>query len=161
MFDFLKKKDKDIKEIYATQSGKSVSITNVPDPVFSEKMLGDGIAIIPDDNEVLSPVNGTIIDVTDTLHAYCITTDDGLDILVHIGINTVELKGEGFKSFVKVNDKVNVGDRLASVDLEFIKSKGYETYTPIIITNCNELKEIKGVETDTQKGNTVVLTYKK
>lgn len=161
MFDFLKKKDKDIKEIYATQNGKSVSITQVPDPVFSEKMLGDGIAIIPDDNEVLSPVNGTIIDVTDTLHAYCITTDDGLDILVHIGINTVELKGEGFKSFVKVNDKVKIGDKLASADLEFIKSKGYETYTPIIITNSNELKEIETFEIETQKGNTVVLTYKK
>ncbi|MFZ2539120.1 MAG: PTS glucose transporter subunit IIA [Oscillospiraceae bacterium] len=161
MLDFLKKKEKKAGEIFATQNGTAVELAEVPDPVFAEKMLGDGIAIIPTDNLILCPVNGTIIDVIDTLHAYCIESDDGLDILVHIGINTVELKGEGFTSLVKVNDKVKVGDKLAIADLEFIKSKGYEIYTPIIITNSDVLKEANHLTGKVEQGKTVVFTYQK
>ncbi|WMJ23988.1 PTS glucose transporter subunit IIA [Paludicola sp. MB14-C6] len=161
MFGLFKKKENEASEIFATQNGTAIALTDVPDEVFSEKMLGDGIAIIPTSNEVVSPVNGTIIDVTETLHAYCIATDDGLEILIHIGVDTVELKGEGFESFVKANDKVKVGDKLATVDLDFIKSKGYQTHTPIIITNMQDIKEMKTNLVQTQQAKTVVMTYKK
>ena len=84
--------------LLAAQNGTIIPIEKLPDPVFSGKVLGDGYAIDPTDGKVLSPVSGTIVDVQDTLHAYCLETDDGLELLVHIGINTVELKGEGFRT---------------------------------------------------------------
>lgn len=148
-------------EFLATQTGKAVALADVPDPVFSEKMLGDGVAIIPESNEVFSPVDGKIIDVTDTLHAYCIQSKDGLDILVHIGINTVELKGEGYKSCVKVGDQVKAGDKLAEADLNFIRGKGYEVFTPIIITNMDAVKSISAELGNVQAGKTCVATYVK
>lgn len=158
MFGFGKKKE---GEIIATQNGKIVELDTVPDEMFAQKMLGDGVAVLPSSNEVLSPVAGVVSSMTDTLHAYGITSNDGLEVLVHVGLDTVELKGEGFKSFVKEGDKVKVGDKLAEVDLEFLKSKGYEVYTPIIITNFDELKELNFKSGDVIGGETVVMTYKK
>ena len=141
------------------QNGKAVSLSEVPDEAFSEKMLGDGVAVIPEDNRVLSPVSGTVIDVTDTLHAYCIQTNDGLDILVHIGINTVELKGEGFKSFVKCGDTVKAGDLIAEADISFLKEKGYPVFTPVIITNMDAVKDVSFLTGDVQAAKSCVITY--
>ena len=100
----MKKKTKN--ELLATQNGTIVDLKDVPDEAFAQKLLGDGVAILPTDNEVYSPVDGTIIQVSDTLHAYGISTKDGLDILIHIGIDTVELQGEGFEPLVKEGDQV-------------------------------------------------------
>ena len=157
MFSF-KKKNKDLK-ILATQDGTIVSIYNVPDDVFSQKMLGDGLAVIPESNEVYSPVDGTIVQVTDTLHAYAIHSDNGLDVLVHIGINTVELKGEGFKAMVKEGDHVKAGDILAVADLDFIKSKGYELYTPTVITNMDMIKSFSVNIGKAKAGSSVAAVY--
>ena len=88
------------KVIIATQTGEAVSITEVPDPVFSEKMMGDGFAIIPTENKVCSPVSGEVVSVTKSLHAYGIRTEEGLEVLVHVGLDTVALNGEGFKSSI-------------------------------------------------------------
>lgn len=156
MFSFGKKK---IGQILATQSGKAVPLTEVPDAAFSEKMLGDGVAIIPEENRIFSPVSGTVIDVTETLHAYCIEADDGLEVLVHIGINTVELKGEGFKSFVKNGDRVKAGDMLAEADIGLLKEKGYPIYTPIIITNLEAIKELTMTTGEVQAAKSGVLNY--
>ena len=103
--------------VTAPISGKIIPITEVPDSVFSEKVLGDGIAIIPSDGKIYSPVNGVVSSVAETLHAYGFTSDDGLDVLVHFGLETVNLKGEGFKSYVKDGDRVSVGDLVAEVDI--------------------------------------------
>lgn len=146
-------------EIFSTQTGKAISLTEVPDEVFSQKMLGDGAAVIPEGNEIVCPVGGTIVDVTPTLHAYCIHTDDDLDILVHIGIDTVELKGEGFKSLVKTGDAVKAGDPLAAVDIAFLKEKGYPIYTPIIITNMDAVKTIAVHAGEVQAGKSCVISY--
>lgn len=154
MFGFKKK-----GKIFASQNGRAVALSEVPDPAFSEKMLGDGVAIIPEDDTVLSPVNGTVVDVTNTLHAYCIQTDDGLDVLIHIGINTVELKGEGFKSLVKSGDKVKAGQPLAQADIKFLKDKGYQIYTPILITNMDAVNSISVSTGNTQAGKSCVITY--
>jgi len=156
MFHF---KNKNAGKIYATQNGTVVDLSKVPDEVFSGKILGDGIAILPDDDTVLCPVDGTIVDVTETLHAYCIHSTDGLDILVHIGVDTVNLKGEGFKSFVKAGDTVKVGDVLAEADIHLIREKGYEIYTPIIITNMDDIKEMKSNLGIVTAGKSVVMSY--
>ena len=103
MFGFSKKK---VNELKATQTGELVDIATLPDPVFAEKMLGDGFAIKPSDDKIYSPASGTVIEVQDSLHAYGIETPDGLQLLIHIGINTVELNGEGFTTSIKKGDKI-------------------------------------------------------
>lgn len=158
MFHFGRKKSEPAR-VVATQTGKSVALSDVPDEAFAQKMLGDGVAILPSEGTVVSPVEGEIVEVLDSLHAYGIHTKDGLDILVHIGINTVELKGEGFKAFVKVGDQVKAGDKLAEVDLALLKEKGFPAYTPIIITNSDAVKSMETTLGDTKAGETVVLTY--
>ncbi|MGL5973511.1 MAG: PTS sugar transporter subunit IIA [Oscillospiraceae bacterium] len=154
------KKGKRQGEIFATQDGVSIDVSEVPDEVFSSKMLGESIAIIPSSNDVFSPVNGTVVDVNENLHAYSITSDDNVDVLVHIGIDTVELKGEGFESFVKVGDNVKVGDKLATADLDFIKSKGYGIHT-IIILNNDEIKDLEFNNKDVEKGKDIIIKYNK
>lgn len=126
--------------VTAPISGKIIPITEVPDSVFSEKVLGDGIAIIPSDGKIYSPVNGVVSSVAETLHAYGFTSDDGLDVLVHFGLETVNLKGEGFKSYVKDGDRVSVGDLVAEVDIELLKSKGINIITPVLI--CGGAEEL-------------------
>ena len=137
------KQDQNAGKVFATQTGKAIDITEVPDEVFAGKMLGEGIAIIPTEGKVYSPVSGEVVSVAPTLHAYGIRTAEGLEYLVHIGLETVALKGEGFKAAVKQGDQVNRGDLLAEVDLEFIQSKGCKTYTPIVITNLESDKKVK------------------
>ena len=143
MFSLFKKQTSTSYPILSTQDGTIVELKNVPDDVFAGKMLGDGVAIIPTCNNIVSPVDGTILQVFDTLHAYAIHSDDGLDILVHIGINTVELNGEGFTALVKAGDRVKAGDIIATADIAFLKRKGYELHTPIIITNMDDVKSIE------------------
>ena len=103
MLNFLKGKQ---LEIAAPLTGKVIPVTEVPDPVFAEKVLGDGIAVDPTEGTVYSPVDGTIFQIAHTFHAMGIESDDGLEILVHLGIDTVKLEGKGFQSFVEVGQKV-------------------------------------------------------
>lgn len=159
MFGIAKKNK--LLDIISTQDGKAVNLDEVPDPAFSQRMLGDGVAIIPTDNKVYAPIDGVIIQVYDTLHAYGIQSDDGLDILIHIGINTVELKSQGFTSLVNEGDRVKAGDAIAIADLDFIKSKGYEIYTPILITNIDEVRSISCAYGPVKSGETVVIKYEK
>lgn len=159
MFNFMKKKTKN--ELLATQNGTIVDLKDVPDEAFAQKLLGEGVAILPTDNEVYSPVDGTIIQVSDTLHAYGISTKDGLDILIHIGIDTVELQGEGFEPLVKEGDQVKAGDLIARADLSLLKEKGYELYTPVLITNIEDVKDFSVGTGKTEAGKTVVMTYSK
>lgn len=121
-------------------SGDIIDIEDVPDETFAQKFLGDGIAIKPTSNIVTSPVNGTIAQLFPTKHAIGIVTDNGVEILIHIGIDTVELKGEGFTSFIEKGDKVKAGDKLLEIDLNFIESHAKSLITPILITNINNLK---------------------
>ncbi|MDD6735131.1 MAG: PTS glucose transporter subunit IIA [Clostridiales bacterium] len=147
------------KTILSTQDGDCIMLDQVPDPVFAEKMLGDGVAVIPTDNVVKSPVDGVVVQVFDTLHAYSIQSSDGLDILVHIGLNTVELKGEGFSPKVKSGDKVKAGDVLCETDINFLREKGYEIYTPIVITNISDIKSFKPIPGNVRAGETAVIEY--
>ena len=147
--------------ILAPQTGKCVSVIEIPDEVFSEKILGDGVAIIPSENEVVSPVDGEIVQIAETGHAFCIRSSDGLDIMIHIGVDTVKLKGEGFKSFVKNGDTVHKGDLIATADIEFIKSQGFPIHTAMLITNLHEINLVKQIYGEVEKGKTSVIEYNK
>ncbi|MEI2356541.1 PTS glucose transporter subunit IIA [Mesobacillus zeae] len=124
-------------ELVAPLSGSLVSLEKVPDPVFAEKMMGDGLAIDPSEGMAVSPVDGEIIQVFPTKHAIGIRAENGAEILLHIGLETVALKGEGFDAHVKEGDKVKAGDRLMSFDLQIIRTKAKSTLTPVIITNTD------------------------
>lgn len=140
MFDFFKKKKKEEKKVSIANpvNGKIVKLEEVPDPVFAEKMVGDGFAIIPEDGEVHAPVSGEVTLQPEGFHAIGIKTEEGLEVLVHFGLETVELKGEGFTPHVKVGDKVNKGDKVLSVDIEKIKDKVPSIITPCIVANLEE-----------------------
>ncbi|MCH6268576.1 MULTISPECIES: PTS sugar transporter subunit IIA [Neobacillus] len=142
MFEKLfKKKGKPEVEIYSPLDGKVVSLEEVPDPVFSEKMMGDGVAVIPSAGKLVAPVDGEVIQVFPTKHAIGIKSVNGLELLIHIGLDTVQLNGEGFQVYVEQGQSVKVGDLLVNFDIPFIKSNNKEIVTPIIITNMAERVE--------------------
>lgn len=118
--------------------GEVMPITEVPDAVFSEKMMGDGFAILPSEGTIVSPVDGKIINVFPTKHAIGILSDSGREILIHIGIDTVKLKGEGFELKVEENNRVKAGQPLLSVDLGFVKNHAPSIITPVVFTNLKE-----------------------
>ena len=141
-------------------TGKAVSLSEVPDPVFAEKVIGDGIAIIPEDGKIVSPVDGEISSIAETGHAYGFTADNGLEVLVHVGLETVSLKGECFKVYAKAGDKVKAGDLIAEVDLNLLKEKGLNSISPVLICSDLEEKEILYTEGNVKAGESVVLTVK-
>ena len=110
-------------KIHSPLNGTTAALDSVPDEVFSERVLGDGCAIIPTDGKIYSPVDGEISSIAETNHAYGFSSDDGLEILVHFGLETVALKGEGFKPLVSVGDKVKKGDLVAEVDIALLKER--------------------------------------
>ena len=122
-------------EIGSPVNGEIVPITEVQDPTFSEEMIGKGVAIIPSDGKYYSPADGKLIALFPTGHAYAINTDSGAEILVHIGLDTVELNGEYYKVHAKQGDPVKKGDLIVEVDLEGIKNSGYDVITPLIVSN--------------------------
>lgn len=134
MFKKLFKKSQD-EVIYAPMNGEITALEHVPDPVFSEKMMGEGIAIIPEDGKVVSPVNGEVIHLPDSKHAIGLRTEAGIEILIHIGLETVALNGEGFTPQITQGDIVQVGDVLIEFNLDYIRHHADDIITPIIWTN--------------------------
>jgi len=148
LFDKLKKlvsddsADAGAIEIIAPLSGEIVNIEDVPDVVFAEKIVGDGIAIKPSGDKMVAPVNGTIGKIFETNHAFSIESDDGVELFVHFGIDTVELKGEGFKRVAEEGQAVKVGDTIIEFDLALLEEKAKSTLTPVVISNMDEIKEL-------------------
>lgn len=128
--------------IMSPLNGKVVPITEVPDPTFSEKMLGDGVAIIPTDGKLFSPVDGEVVQLFPTKHAIGIKTKQGLEILIHIGLETVTMKGEGFKAHVKQGDTVKTGQPLIDFSIDLIEKKASSTITVVVITNFDKVEEM-------------------
>ena len=147
-----------MNKLLAPLTGKLMPLDQVPDDVFAQKVLGDGIAIVPENGKIFSPVDGEVTTVAETLHAYGFATEDGLEILVHVGLDSVALKGEGFKSHVQPGDKVKAGDLVAEVDLELLKSKNVPTVTPVIVCCGAEDQTLTFASGNAKAGKTAVIT---
>ncbi|SFK40996.1 PTS system IIA component, Glc family [Halobacillus dabanensis] len=142
-------------------TGKKVALEEVPDPVFSQKMMGEGIAVDPEDGLVVSPVEGKVVQVFPTKHAVGLETKSGAEVLIHIGLETVAMEGEGFEAFAAQGDKVSVGDKLISFDLDLVKEKAKSTITPIIITNSDSFEVHVEEDVELKAGSTSLMTVKK
>lgn len=127
-------------------SGKVIPLNTVNDHVFSNELIGKGIAILPDQNEVKAPFAGEIVTMMESKHAVGLRSDNGIELLIHVGIDTVSLKGEYFETHVKQGDRVEQGDTLVTFDRQSIQAKGYETVTPIIITNHDEFNALDPIK---------------
>ena len=147
-----------LMSLLAPLSGQAVPLEQIPDDVFSQKILGDGIAIIPADGKLYAPVDGEIASIAETLHAYGFTSENGMEILVHVGLDSVALKGEGFKSHVQLGDKVKKGQLIAEVDLKFLESKGVPTITPVLICEGAEDLKMNTVTGNVKAGKDTVIT---
>lgn len=158
---FGKRKNPQDGLIFSPASGQVVPITQVPDPVFSEKVLGDGAAVILESGQIVSPVHGILVSIADTRHAYGIEGADGLQLLVHIGINTVELNGSGFDCKVKEGQKLKPGDVMCEVDISLLKQHGYPLHTPVLITNPEDFSHIEIKSAHASGSDTVIIEYKK
>ena len=146
MFDSLKKMfEKNAKTISlkAVEDGRTIPMDEVNDQTFAQELLGPGIAIVPSNGTVVSPINGTIATVMDTKHAVCIQGEDGLELIVHAGLDTVELNGKYYQTYKEIGDQVKAGDVLLEFDLEEITKAGYDVTTPIVITNLGDYKITK------------------
>ncbi|HBF2825780.1 TPA: PTS glucose transporter subunit IIA [Clostridioides difficile] len=160
MLNFFKK-NKSYK-LHAVVSGNSINIEKVNDSVFSKKLMGDGVAIIPNSNVVVAPCNGKVTVLTESKHAFGIVSDEGVEILVHIGIDTVSLQGEGFKNEVSQGDTVKKGSPIISFEREKINSQGIDCTTIIIVLNHSEFSEINCmVENEVVAGQDTVIEIMK
>ena len=146
------------KSLLAPLSGQAIPLEQVPDDVFSQKILGDGIAILPTDGKIYAPVDGEIATVAETLHAYGFTSADGLEILVHVGLESVALKGQGFVSHVQVGDKVKAGQLVAEVDLEFLKRMGVPLVTPVLVCEGAEDLPMHAVTGSVEAAKDTIIT---
>jgi sugar PTS system EIIA component len=156
---FGKKETVKTVELLAPVTGKTIPLEEVPDPVFAEKMMGDGMAFEPNEGRVVSPVEGTIIQVFPTKHAIGIRAVNGAEILLHIGLETVSMKGEGFTTHVKEGDSVNAGDLLVTFDLNLVREKAKSIVTPIIITNSDSVSSLEKLAVgDVENGKSPVMT---
>lgn len=144
--------------IAAPISGEAIPLDKVPDPVFADKVLGDGCAIIPDNGKIYSPVDGKISSVAETFHAYGITSDDGIEIMIHFGLETVALKGEGFTPHVKAGDRVKKGDLIAEADIDFLKSKNINLITPVLICDGADGMDIKIHEGNVKACDNIIIS---
>ena len=148
------------KSIFAPMSGTVVPLEQVPDEVFSKKLLGDGVAILPKEGKIYAPVDGEVATVAETLHAYGFLSKEGMEILIHVGLETVHLKGEGFISHVKAGDSVVKGDLIAEVDLDFLKSRDISAITPVVICNGAEDLDLQTADGEVTAGQDTLIVLK-
>lgn len=146
-----------IIEIASPLSGKLIPLSQVNDDVFSGELLGKGMAIVPNNGNVVSPIEGIVSTVLESKHAVALQGDNGVEILIHIGLDTVNLEGKHFKSCVKNGDKVKIGDKLIEFDINEIKKLGYDTVSPVIICNSDKYETIVGEkENEVTFGNSII-----
>ena len=164
LFDklFGSKENKTVEvEIYAPLSGEIVNIEDVPDVVFSEKIVGDGIAIRPTGNKIVAPVDGVIGKIFETNHAFSMESKEGVELFVHFGIDTVELKGEGFTRIAQEGQNVKRGDTVIEFDLATLESKAKSVLTPVVISKMDEISSIEKKSGEVIAGESVVLSLTK
>lgn len=147
-------------ELLAPFDGTSLALGDVPDPVFAQGMVGEGAAVDPTGDVAVAPCAGKITLLFKTNHAFGITTPEGVEVLVHIGVDTVELKGEGFQRLRNEGDTVEAGTPIIKMDRTFLASKGVKLQTPVVITNKEKVRDVK-VRTgkSVRAGQDVLVTY--
>lgn len=141
-------------------AGAALPISQIPDPVFSTGVVGDGIAIRPTDNTVVAPADGTVVTAPDSGHAFGLKLDSGVELLIHVGIDTVELGGRGFDVHVRAGDRVSAGQPLVTFDPKVIQEAGYSPITPVLVTNGFEYSEVTGMPADSVAAGTPVITVR-
>jgi sugar PTS system EIIA component len=157
MFSFLKKNNK----LVAPIDGIVIDISEVPDKVFAERMAGDGVAIESSGNIVVAPADGKLTMIFKTNHAFGITTSEGIEILVHIGIDTVALEGNGFERLAEEGQEIKAGKPIIKLNRDEIVKKGYSLVTPVIITNPDNIKDLEvRLGANVKAGEDEVITYK-
>lgn len=144
------------EEVYSVADGQVVALEQVKDPVFAQKMMGDGFAVEPANGNIVSPVSGTVSSIFPTKHALGIVTEPGLEVLVHIGLDTVSLEGKPFTVHVAEGQKVAAGDLLVTADLDAIRAAGRETSTVVVFTNAEAIKSVKLEQTGSLAAKTAV-----
>lgn len=160
MFSFLKKNA--VIMVKAPANGELKGIETVLDPVFSEKMMGDGVAIQYIGGKVKAPISGTISTIIlPSCHAFGICGDNGVEILVHVGLETVNLNGQGFKLMKKQGEYVNQGETVLEVNYDLLREKGIDLITPVVITNSNEFEITKKFQGHCIAGDSVIFEVKK
>lgn len=161
MFGFLKKNKKDNEiNLVAPATGKIIPISEIPDPVFAQKMAGDGVGIDVTGDTIVAPASGTVSLIFKTKHAFAMTLDNGIELLVHVGLETVALNGEGFEQLITEGTSVQAGTPILKIDREFIKSKGCPLITPVLITNVDVVKSLTSVSNgDVVAGETSIIEY--
>jgi PTS system glucose-specific IIA component len=140
MFGFLKRKP---REVFAPVDGQIIALESVDDAVFSQKMVGDGVAILPVTGNFTAPIDGVVTKIFSTNHAYSIMSDKDLEVMVHIGLETVALEGKGFTRIANEGESVKAGDIIIEVDLAYIQEHAKDIVTPIIISEESDVKAIK------------------
>lgn len=135
MFNVFKKKS---VALYSPVNGKMIPIEEAADEVFNSKMMGEGVAFILEDETICAPCDGTIAMIPATLHAFGMTAKNQAEVLVHIGLDTVDLQGEGFEKLVEQGATVKSGDPILKVNIEFMRSKGIDLTTPMVVTNSSD-----------------------
>ena len=146
-------------ELYAPMKGEVLDVAKSADPAFASKAMGEGVAINPSEGIVYAPADGTISLIFPTKHAMGITLNSGVELLIHAGIDTVKMNGEGFETFVETGAKVKKGDKLLSFDMDLVKEKGYKTQTMFLVADAKG-KEVEVVETADADNNTKIMNLK-
>ncbi|MGS0674290.1 PTS glucose transporter subunit IIA [Shewanella sp. 0m-4] len=149
-----------IVNVYAPVSGKIVDVEKVPDAVFSEKIVGDGLAIEPKGHLILAPIDGTIGKIFETNHAFSIESTQGLEIFVHFGIGTVELRGNGFKRLAEEGQEVKMGEPILEFDLDYLKEHADSLLTPVLIANMEDIQSIDKKQGHLEAGKDIIFSVK-
>lgn len=160
LFDKLLKRET-VVEVGAAMAGSCIDLKEVPDEAFSQGLLGQGVAVVPTDGKVYAPADGELVVVFPTGHAVAMKTAEGIEILIHVGLDTVTLEGEPFTIHAVQGAKVKKCDLLLEADLEQIKAKGLNTVTPILISNANECSAVEGISGNTVSPGDVVIRVTK
>ena len=153
MFGFLKRKT---REITAPVDGQVVALESVNDEVFSQKLVGDGVAVVPVSSRFTAPIDGVVSKIFSTNHAYSIKSEKDLEVMVHIGLDTVALKGQGFTRVANEGDAVKVGDVIIEVDMGYIKEHAKDIITPVVILEGSDVKNVEKKLTIVKNGDMIM-----
>lgn len=147
--------------LLSPMTGTAIPLEHVPDSAFSRKLLGNGVAILPEEGTILSPVDGILSAISHTHHAYIFTSTGGLEVLVHVGLQSVGLQGRGFYPLVKAGDPVRAGDPVADADLTLLQKKGVPLYTPVVICEGAEGMHLEAFFGSVEAGKTPLILLDK